>query len=269
MLKYFFVILFSLMSICSYAQNAKQLLDFVTTEEKGQLDVINHSVMAFEHGNYKYGLKLLKKKMKKDGDFYDGILFQAYGERQIQNLKNAIQYLNKSIALNPKAPIAYFLRGNTYMDIANYRLALTDYKKCIKLDSSFLPAYNNLALVRIFNQGKAKAHKNDFKMAKSELSLLQNCDEDNAGIEEVYFNLGLISMHLNKYYDAICCFSKAEGSEKMKNKSIYYNGVCKFNIKLYEDAVTDFEKSQTNNYRSEECEKYLSLINLISQNKNE
>lgn len=262
-------ILIVLFSLNASGQNVEQLLDFVSTEDKGQKDVIDHSVFAYKHGNYKYGMKLLKKKMKKDGAFFDGVLFLGYGERQTQNFKAAIEYFNKAITMKPKGALAYFLRGNTYLDMDSYRMALTDYKMCIKLDSMFLPAYNNLALVRIFNQGEATVHRNDFKMAKDELSMLQNCDADNAGIEEIYFNLGLISMHLNKYYDAICCFSKSEKSDKMKNKSLYYNGVCKFNIKLYIDAESDFEKSQINNYRSDECEKYLSLIKLLAQNTNE
>ncbi len=210
-------------------------------------------------------MKLLKKEMKKDEVFYDGFLFLGYGENEIGNDKNAVGYFNKAIALAPKVPIGYFMRGNIHMDMENYRLALKDYKKCIKLDSLFYPAYNNLALTKIFNQGKAGVHRNDFKMAKKELKLLLDCDVDNVGIEDVYFNLGLIHLNLNQYYEAMCFFSKAEYSEELKYRTVYYGGVSKFNLKLYSNAESDFKRSQLNNYRPEECEKYLSLIRLITQ----
>ena len=43
--------------------------------------------------------------------------------------------------------------------------------------------------------------------------------------------------------------------------------ISMFNLKLYKEAEKEFRIVQLNNYRSEECEKYLSLIELIIKNK--
>ncbi|MBL4668480.1 MAG: hypothetical protein JKY30_04380 [Flavobacteriales bacterium] len=265
-MRYLLAITSLFITISSFSQDAESLLSFVSTQEKDELEAINHTVLTYKHGNYKYGIKLLKKKMKK-GVFYDGFLFLGYGEKQLGNNKKSIEFFNKAINLKPKTPIGYFIRGNTYLDMKYYRLALGDYKKCIKFDSLFYPAYNNLALIRLFNQGEAKPHKNDFKMAKEDLNFLLNCDENKNGIEEIYFNLGLVNLNLNQYYEATCFFTKAIGAEKIKNKAMYYNAVSKFNLKLYKEAEKEFRIVQLNNYRSEECEKYLSLIELIIKNK--
>ena len=259
-----FIMMF-LLGCSSYAQNVENLLDFVSTKKQDQINTIDQAALAYKHGNFKYGIKLLKKKIKKSGVFYDAYLFIGYGERSMKNSNKALEYYNKSIIIGPKFPIGYFLRGNVFLEMEKYRLALKDYKRCIKLDSLFYPAYNNLALTKVFNQGESDIHQRDFKMAKNELELLLNCNEDMEGIESIYFNLGLIHLQLNQYYDAMCFFNKAESSEKLTNKANYYKAVTKFNIKLYSSAASDFKKSLSNNYRSEECEKYLSLIRLITQ----
>jgi len=268
-MRYLLVVFTFFIMISVSAQEIDNLLGFITTKDKKNIEIINQAVAAYNRADYKQGLKLLKKKMKKDAAFYDGYLFMAYGEVQIKKNQKAVELLNKGISIEPKIPIGYFLRGNVYLDMKHYRLALRDYKKCIKLDPQFYPAYNNLALIRVFNQGKAKPVSNDFEMARKDLSLLLSCDEDKSGIEEIYFNLGLVNLQLNKYYEATCFFSKAVASEKIRDKCVYYNAVSKFHIKLYKEAEIDFKTAQKNNFRSDECEKYLSLIKLIINHNNE
>lgn len=246
-------------------QNISTLLNYVETENTTQLEIIQKSGEIFSNENYKYGIRYLKSKIKKE-PFYDGLLFIAYGYRKQKKYDKSLQYFHSAITQSPKKPLGYFLRGNTYLEMEKYRLALQDYKKCIKQDSLFYQAYNNMALLKIKNQGGSRIiHRNDLKYAEKILSSILGCNEETSSMEDVCFNLGLVQLNLHHYSDAICFFNKALYNDNIKYKAIFYRGVSNFKLKQYKQAESDFQKAKDNYYKIDDCNEYLQLIEHLNQ----
>ena len=98
-----------------------------------------------------------------------------------QNSSDAIQYYQKSIALNARCYLAFRGLGNFYLKSKDYSNAEKYYTKAIEINQNrFGPIYKNRGLVRLEQNKKTEA-KNDFEKY---LEQMPNAS-DRTGIEEV------------------------------------------------------------------------------------
>jgi tetratricopeptide (TPR) repeat protein len=59
---------------------------------------------------------------------------------------NALSNINKAIALNPTYADSYYIRGNIYQQKTNYRIAIQEYLKAIKLDPNHIDAISKCGI---------------------------------------------------------------------------------------------------------------------------
>ena len=98
-----------------------------------------------------------------------------------QNSPDAVQYYQKSIALNSRCYLAYRGLGNFYLKSKDYSSAEKYYTKAIEINQNrFGPIYKNRGLVRLEQNKKTEA-KNDFEKY---LEQMPNAS-DKPGILEV------------------------------------------------------------------------------------
>ncbi len=116
-------------------------------------------------------------------------------EYKKQKYKNAINYYNQAIQLNPEDVKAYYNRGLCYYDLKKYIKSIADYDKAIKFSPEFVKAYNN----RGYSYLWAKEYE------KAKIDLLKSIELNNNNPVS-YVNLGC-------YYWV---------AKKNKDKALYY-----------------------------------------------
>ncbi len=102
--------------------------------------------------------------------YYTGVLhYQAFRSRQ------AITWLERSIAYNAKYAPAHFLRGAAYAELQQKKEALADMETAFQLDTTLLSAR--------YNMGVLKFDMHDYEGAREEFSALeQTTFEDKANL---------------------------------------------------------------------------------------
>jgi len=114
------------------------------------------------------------------------------------NPRQALIYLNKAVAKDPKFANVYSNRGNAYRDLKQYPKALTDYNKAISLNPAHVKAYNNRANI-YYEQKKYQQALKDYNQ----------CIRLNPNYTIAYINRGLVFYQLKSKTRACKDFQKA------------------------------------------------------------
>lgn len=108
-----------------------------------------------------------------------------------------IQHLTERLRDEPDNRLAYFLRGNANLDYGDFRSAVDDYDRAIKLQPDAV-AYNNRGIA-YRNLKEPRRAMEDFRQA-----LLMDIDYRDA-----YNNLGLVLSDESAFEEAVRCFNRA------------------------------------------------------------
>lgn len=155
-----------------------------------------------------------------------GIVYESNNRAQ-----QALDPLQKALALNPKSPLVYNNLGFAYIGIRNYDEAISYLEKAILLDSAFQLAKNNLAW--------AKSEKD--KILKNIETLEKTPEKDRNA--EFYIKLGLEYQALRNFNKCVECWKKAVEVDP-KNVLAHNNvGVGYMFIEKYDEAIASFKKT--------------------------
>jgi tetratricopeptide (TPR) repeat protein len=67
---------------------------------------------------------------------------------QKEQYTNAVEYLQKGLAIKPDVPGALFDLGNAYYMLRKFSDAISSYEKAVAKDKQFWPAINNIGLIK-------------------------------------------------------------------------------------------------------------------------
>ncbi|MFB0566177.1 MAG: tetratricopeptide repeat protein [Candidatus Aminicenantaceae bacterium] len=135
--------------------------------------------------------KKLKEAQEKDPQFqYNlGLLYLNRG-----NVDEAIKYLKKSLALNPRNHIAYNFLGIAYSMKGELEESLKHFNKCLEINPRFTDAHNNLGM--IYQQmGIIDRAEEEFLKAIA--------DKDYPTKEKPYYNLARLFYIQEKFNEAL------------------------------------------------------------------
>lgn len=126
----------------------------------------------------------------------------------------------------------YFLRGISKEDLKDYKGAIADFTKVIKIEPLVADAYNN--------RGNAKYNLKDYSGAIADIN---KAIELNPLYTKAFFNSGKTKTKLLDYKGAIADFTRA--IELNPNEAIYYigRGKAKLSIQDYRGTITDYTKA--------------------------
>ncbi len=162
------------------------------------------------------------------------ILFLSYlSWERIKVWKDGEVLFTDELNKYPDLPFALNNRGYFYYKYhENYDKALTDYSKCIELDSTFHRAHSNRGVL-YFNTQKYQEAIVDFNN-----SLKYRPDNTDAllGRANTFSFLG-------QFAEAIPDYDKYLELETDDNKGYMWRGIAKFRIGKFEDALADFDIS--------------------------
>lgn len=251
-----------IVSLSALSQKSASLYDYIRTEDSLQIAYLNRAKPFLDKGYPYTALKILRKGIRKSPDFYEAYLFAGTIYGALGKKEKAVNYLTIATQLDPSQAVTYFIRGNLHLSQDLYRSALADYQRCIRRDSTFYMAYNNMAMIRLFNQGgSGRVHLNDFKLAQRDLMDMMR--RTKFADEDVFFNIALVHLELDDYYIAGKFFDKCLNLDSAYAKAYFYRGVTKFRQQRFEGAVVDFERAERMGYEKKQSQEYLSFIDII------
>ena len=132
-----------------------------------------------------FGQKQNDKKAKDNYEHAYDILRD--GELSKERAQEALQYIEKAITLNPNKSDYFRVKGTSLFKLGQYDLALENFNKALKLDSSNLLAQT----------GKAFSYelKNEFVLAEENYKIalkLASVSKKPSELAYIYFNFGVL-----------------------------------------------------------------------------
>jgi len=143
----------------------------------------------------------------------------------------AFDYFTQAIMTNPNFSNAYSNRGNIFRMRKKYDLAIRDYSKSLDLNPE------NLGVV--YSRANTFLEKQDFKNAIKDYSTIIN---KNPSFDDIYFDRGYANIRLENYSEA-----KTDMESQLKINPNDFKSLAnliniKTKLKLFEEALADYEK---------------------------
>jgi protein O-GlcNAc transferase len=258
-----------LMSFSMLGQ-AQQELDDLFKPSNATLDkVLNDAKEYYANGFFNKATKVLYRETKKHPDYFNGYIMLGYLNFDKQYYEQAALYFAKAIKIDPNHIGAIFMRGTCFLKAAKYRLALTDYLQCIRLDQDFYPAYNNIAVVRLLYQDLEEASLFDLHLAKQDLDAILT--EEDVPDNAMLFNMGFVYLLLWEFDKSIPYFDKAVSADSSYAKAWFYRGMAQYYKRQYPEAKANFEQAALLGFQTDRCAAFVArldkILNYIAEQK--
>lgn len=185
------------------------------------------------------------------GYFYKlNTFWRPWSKSSLKYYDLAITDYKKSIGLNSKVPVSYYLLGMTYADKASFcsslsfddftrndQMAIDSLSKAIKLNTSYLDAYRLRASIN--------ADLKEYKKVVSDYNKILEIDPES---ESTYYDRGRAFLELKQFEDAVRSFTSAMNAKKHDSLLLPYNnyeGRAKayFINGKFEKALADYTKA--------------------------
>ncbi len=249
--------------LCStaFAHAQKQLDDLFIEGNPTQDEVLVKAKEQYANGFFKKSIKTIYRELKHDPDYFNGYILLGYLNYDKQYFDQAAIYFASAIKIKPDHVGAIFMRGTCFLRGAKYRLALTDFLQCIRLDDDFYPAYNNIAAVRMLYQNVEDVSTFDLHLAKQDLEAVLSLEDapDNA----MLFNMGFVYLLLWEFDLSIPYFDKAITNNDTYAKAWFYRGMANYFRKDYALAKQDFTQAKQLEYQPDRCSAFLQRLDKI------
>ena len=164
---------------------------------------------------------------------YNETINSAFNAYYQGNMSEALKLFYKILADDLMSSVNYYNVALVYDSLREYELAVSYYKKSIRLDGTNIRSMNNLARIYI-------EEIKDFEIAEVYLNQAVEIAPNDA---EAYNLFGNLSMLKSDYELALRYFKKAILLDKNYFKNYYDIGVCYFALNQYEEAKTNVKKS--------------------------
>jgi tetratricopeptide (TPR) repeat protein len=224
----------------------------------------NEAISLLKSENAAKGIKDLTKLSDKNPGFYEAHIAVGFQLKEKGMFDEAIPFFSRAIKVRPESALAYFYRGDCFLMLKKYAQAGGDYGLCIRYDSLFYAAYNNLAVVHILNQGKGKLLESELRLAKEKIKELEKRQEIMDPV--MLMNTGLIHLNLFEFRAAIPYFDRYLSlSDSLNGAARYDKALCHYYLKEYEQAKKNFLVARASGYRTKDCTEFISFLGYIEE----
>jgi len=158
---------------------------------------------------------------------YKGVALAKQGKYD-----EGINYLNKSIKINPNVSLAYYSRGAAYFDKKEYDNAISDFTKAYEIS----PTYTDTLIMR----GLAYVSKQKYDEAEKDFTQAIKIHET----PEAYNERGLIYIKKGESDKAIADFTKSIEINSRFAFPYQWRAVSYFNNKEYNKAWEDQHRAE-------------------------
>ena len=134
--------------------------------------------------------KLLEKTLKADPKNFDSIVKIAYNSFFLNDLKKALKFYKKALALQPQLDYINYNVGNVYHFLKNNKKAAHYYLMALSLNPRYVEALNNMGIIYFEMQQPKLA----FKMHNTALEVSPNHPE-------AYHHIGILHREVNSDFE--------------------------------------------------------------------
>jgi len=176
---------------------------------------------------HKQGVAQLKKAQAAQG------VDQVASEQAMKGLEAATELFGQAIALQPNRPAYYLSRGNCFVKMQQYQLALADFAMCVRLDSSSPKHYGHRG--NCFRRlGRCEDALRDYDEA-----LKLEKDQPN-----YWYERSLVLIELEEYQKAIDGFTKSLDLKlPAQYKAFFQRGVCHRKVNKLDESIADLKQA--------------------------
>lgn len=236
-------------------------LEFVDCRNQDCMEETMYLMTLVEEGKAKKATKFLQKRVLQNSKDVNALLLLGYINEFIGEYDKSIQAYNAAIRVDPNNAHTYFMLGNTYLKAGRFKLAYGNYMRTVDKDPLYYEAYNNMALIRLKNQGQSGIVDNDYVLARRDLDRVLS--QAAGGDDRVFFNLGMVHANIKLYDDALDYFTRAIDNCNDCGKSYFYRGLCNFYLRDYKSAFSDIEESIALEHDDPRSNEMYSLLETI------
>ncbi len=148
------------------------------------------------------------------------------------DISNAVQFIGKSLRINPNEPYAHNNYGNALRLLKRYDEAVTSFNRAIKLKPDYADAYSN----------RGNALK-DLKQYKEAVVSFDRAIELQPDFADAYSNRGNALKDMKQLDEAVASYDKAI-TLNTKHTDAYYNlGNVLKNLMRFNEAVESYDKA--------------------------
>ena len=189
-------------------------------------------VTYHQRGKYKEAMEYYDQVIEinpQDADAYHNL---GHIKAKLGNHKDAIKDFDKAIEINPYDADTYNNRGHAKAELGNHTEAIQDYDKAIEINPQFAAAFNNRGITK--------------RKSGNHMEAIQDYDKAikiNPQYAEAYFNRGNAKAGLGNYKEAIQDYGKAIEINPQFAEAFNNRGSAKAGLGNYKEAIQDYGKA--------------------------
>ncbi|MBL7883686.1 MAG: tetratricopeptide repeat protein [Bacteroidia bacterium] len=209
------------------------LLSFSLCLHSQNIDNLNHTKQLLFNDKYVEALSILNLHIDKSPTDYEALTLRASCQRLIGNYDIAFVDIANAIKLNKNYPKAYTEYGKLCIMKENYQLAMVNFNKAIELDSLEQQAYASRGTLYAFYLKGDSMGLIDLNKAV----LLDSTDESSR------YNRGILYNDKENYEAALNDLNFCLRKKPNDHLALNARGNCYYNMKKYNEAITDYLKA--------------------------
>lgn len=179
--------------------------------------------------DYVKAIKKFDEVLENDKNHPDALFNKSLCNYNLFEYKLALDDLNKLVKIVPTISDVYNLRGLTLMALKDTSKAFNDFDKAINLDKKFAAAYLNRSKAFIY-----------FNKNQEAINDLNKCIALDSNIAESYYTKARAEHNLGLYKSAVDDFTNAMKCSYVNNDIYYRRGNSYFKDKDYINAINDY-----------------------------
>jgi len=194
--------------------------------------IIEIGLAFHQQGQLELAREVYKTIKESDASYAESLHLIGVINLQQKEYSVAVEFIKRSIAIQPKNPQALNNLASTYVSLENYDLALEIYQNAIDLNPNFTDAlFNKANLLK-------KLNKTD-----EALNFYNQALHINPTYTEVLINKGNLLKEINKPNEALECYKRAISSRANFAQAYYNAGLILNTLERYEEAIKYFNKA--------------------------
>lgn len=210
----------------------------------------NLGLLFNEKKDYKNTILYLNKLFEFDENF-ECIYLIGLAYSRINDFNNALKFFDKALKINQTKEV-YHEIGAIYKQLRFYDLALVNYEKCLIIDENYLPALNNIGVIKTLKKDffTAKEYfEKSIKLKNNSSDIL--CNMAQSQFDVLNFNEGLKYFEDSLKYDCTAknlrqyLFNSLYVENFDLNK--YLNLAKKFTSIVNKQKISDYKIDLKNN----------------------
>lgn len=233
------------MTVCATARRCLMLFVLLglVISLKAQINyphLINGAHLALSKDNYKEAINELNKAIALKPDNFEPYYLRGYAKYCLEDFSGALRDFDKTLSINPLYIKAFLHHGFCNMQIKNYGEALKDFENGLKID----PFDTDLFIARaaLFLQiGQYEKAIADYDFALGFKPELSPATRSNMAL--AYVNRGIAKAHLKHYDEALADLDKALRYDFLNAEIPFRKGMVQLERGADSAALADFSKA--------------------------